>query len=102
MGPLTRVAHHQDPCPDGQGFCVPRRLRWKNEALEPGRDPVPAASSDTSYWWEVKGVVPILKVDKGLLDDVDGARLMKPMRTCPQYWNGPGPSTYSARRCGPL
>lgn len=31
------------------------------------------------YLWDVKGIVPILKVDKGLLDEADGARLMKPM-----------------------
>jgi fructose-bisphosphate aldolase class I len=35
---------------------------------------------DTSdYLWDVKGVVPFLKVDKGLEDEVDGAQLMKPM-----------------------
>jgi fructose-bisphosphate aldolase, class I len=32
-----------------------------------------------TYLWEVKGVVPFLKVDKGLEDEVDGAQLMKPM-----------------------
>ncbi len=31
------------------------------------------------YLWEVKGVVPFLKIDKGLADDADGAQLMKPM-----------------------
>jgi fructose-bisphosphate aldolase class I len=31
------------------------------------------------YLWEVKGVVPFLKVDKGLADEVDGAQVMKPM-----------------------
>ncbi|MET0726708.1 MAG: fructose bisphosphate aldolase [Acidimicrobiales bacterium] len=31
------------------------------------------------YLWSVKGVVPFLKVDKGLADEVDGAQLMKPM-----------------------
>jgi fructose-bisphosphate aldolase class I len=31
------------------------------------------------YLWEVKRVVPFLKVDKGLADEVDGAQLMKPM-----------------------
>jgi fructose-bisphosphate aldolase, class I len=31
------------------------------------------------YLWEVKKVVPFLKVDKGLEDEVDGAQLMKPM-----------------------
>jgi len=31
------------------------------------------------YLWEVKRVVPFLKVDKGLTDEKDGAQLMKPM-----------------------
>jgi fructose-bisphosphate aldolase class I len=31
------------------------------------------------YLWEVKGVVPFLKVDKGLADEVDGAQPMKPI-----------------------
>src|SRR5262245_1127261 len=32
-----------------------------------------------SYLWDVKGVVPFLKVDKGLADEKDGAQLMKPI-----------------------
>jgi fructose-bisphosphate aldolase class I len=31
------------------------------------------------YLWDVKGVVPFLKVDKGLADEVDGAQVMKPI-----------------------
>jgi fructose-bisphosphate aldolase class I len=31
------------------------------------------------YLWNVKKVVPILKVDKGLADEADGVQLMKPM-----------------------
>lgn len=31
------------------------------------------------YLWNVKRVVPIIKVDQGLLDEEDGAKLMKPM-----------------------
>ena len=31
------------------------------------------------YLWSVKNVVPFLKVDKGLADEVDGAQVMKPM-----------------------
>jgi fructose-bisphosphate aldolase, class I len=31
------------------------------------------------YLWSVKGVVPFLKVDKGLADEVDGAQVMKPI-----------------------
>lgn len=32
-----------------------------------------------TYLWEDRGVVPFLKVDKGLADEADGVRLMKPM-----------------------
>jgi fructose-bisphosphate aldolase, class I len=32
-----------------------------------------------NYLWENKGVVPFLKIDKGLADATDGVRLMKPM-----------------------
>lgn len=31
------------------------------------------------YLWQVKHVVPFLKVDKGLAEEADGARLMKPV-----------------------
>jgi fructose-bisphosphate aldolase class I len=33
----------------------------------------------SSYLWDVKGVVPFLKVDKGLAAEVDGAQVMKPI-----------------------
>jgi fructose-bisphosphate aldolase class I len=32
-----------------------------------------------AYLWDVKHVVPFLKVDKGLADEADGVQLMKPM-----------------------
>jgi fructose-bisphosphate aldolase class I len=32
-----------------------------------------------AYLWEDKNVVPILKVDKGLADEVDGSQMMKPI-----------------------
>lgn len=35
--------------------------------------------STASYLWNVKNVVPFLKVDKGLADVADGVQLMKPM-----------------------
>ncbi len=35
--------------------------------------------STASYLWEVKNVVPFLKVDKGLADIVDGVQVMNPM-----------------------
>jgi fructose-bisphosphate aldolase, class I len=33
----------------------------------------------TTYLWETKGVVPILKIDKGLVEESDGVQLMKPI-----------------------
>ena len=35
--------------------------------------------STADYLWEVKNVVPILKVDKGLAEEADGVQMMKPM-----------------------
>ncbi len=35
--------------------------------------------STASYLWESKGVVPFLKVDKGLADEANGVQIMKPM-----------------------
>ncbi|MEM7767730.1 MAG: fructose bisphosphate aldolase [Pseudomonadota bacterium] len=32
-----------------------------------------------TYLWQERGVVPFLKVDKGLADEADGVQLMKPM-----------------------
>src|SRR5204863_5241708 len=32
-----------------------------------------------AYLWNVKKVVPFLKIDKGLADEADGVQLMKPM-----------------------
>ena len=36
-----------------------------------------------SYLWNVKNVVPFLKVDKGLADEENGSQLMKPMPDLP-------------------
>lgn len=38
-----------------------------------------AGKPTADYLWEDKGVVPFLKVDKGLADEENGVRLMKPM-----------------------
>lgn len=35
--------------------------------------------STAHYLWEEKNVIPFLKVDKGLADEVDGTQVMKPM-----------------------
>ncbi len=38
-----------------------------------------AGQPTASFLWNARGVVPFLKVDKGLADATDGVRLMKPM-----------------------
>lgn len=38
-----------------------------------------SAKSSANYLWEEKGVVPFLKVDKGLEEEANGVQLMKPM-----------------------
>jgi fructose-bisphosphate aldolase class I len=38
-----------------------------------------AGQPSPTYLWETKGVVPFLKVDKGLAEEGDGVQLMKPM-----------------------
>ena len=35
--------------------------------------------NSAKYLWEVKNVLPFLKVDKGLADEVDGVQIMKPI-----------------------
>jgi fructose-bisphosphate aldolase class I len=38
-----------------------------------------AGKNAVAYLWEDKGVVPFLKIDKGLADEADGVQVMKPM-----------------------
>lgn len=38
-----------------------------------------AGKPTATYLWENKGIVPILKIDKGLADTKDGVQLMKPV-----------------------
>jgi fructose-bisphosphate aldolase, class I len=38
-----------------------------------------AGRASTSYLWQIKNVVPFLKVDKGLSDEADGVQVMKPI-----------------------
>src|SRR6185503_20876613 len=38
-----------------------------------------AGKPTPTYLWEVKGVVPFLKVDKGVAEEKDGVQLMKPI-----------------------
>lgn len=47
------------------------------QTMEREVDGIPAAR----YVWERKSVVPFVKVDKGLADEQDGVRLMKPIDT---------------------
>ena len=35
--------------------------------------------NSAKYLWEIKNVLPFLKVDKGLADEIDGVQIMKPM-----------------------
>ena len=53
-----------------------------------------------TYLWDVKGVVPFLKVDKGLADEKDGVQLMKPMPGARRAAEaGESRRASSARRC---
>ena len=59
---LRRGPHHgRDPVREHDG---PRRSKGRPSA---------------DYLWNVKRVVPFLKIDKGLADEQDGAQTMKPM-----------------------
>ena len=41
--------------------------------------PVRKKPTTPEYLWQVKGIVPILKVDKGLAEEQNGVQLMKPI-----------------------
>lgn len=45
------------------------------KTMDSSIDGMPSAT----YLWEKRSVVPFLKVDKGLMDEADGVRLMKPI-----------------------
>ena len=60
-------------------------------------DGVPTAQ----YLWEKKGVVPFLKVDKGLADVTDGVKLMKPMPELDALCRALSKKGSSAPRCAP-
>ncbi len=47
--------------------------------FEKTMDNVIAGIPTAQYLWEKQGIVPFLKVDKGLADEQDGVQLMKPM-----------------------
>ena len=38
-----------------------------------------AGRGSADYLWNVKNIVPFLKINKGLTDEVNGAQLMNPM-----------------------
>lgn len=69
-GMRTRIAQ----APAFTGDKVIGAILFEN-TMERAIDGVPTAQ----YIWEQRGVVPFLKVDKGLEDEVNGAQLMKPM-----------------------
>ena len=48
-------------------------------SVEKTRDREIGGKPSATYLWEDRGVVPILKVDRGLQDQADGVRLMKPI-----------------------
>ena len=51
-----------------------------------------------SYLWEDKGVVPFLKIDKGLADAADGVQLMKPLPDLDELLARAGATASSAPR----
>ena len=52
------------------------------------------------YLWEEKGIVPFLKVDKGLQPEANGVQLMKGIPTLDELLKkGVSKNTYSERRC---
>lgn len=51
------------------------------------------------YLWQDKGVVPFLKVDKGLADEVDGSQVMSRSPASTTCSSGPRPTACSAPRC---
>ena len=55
--------------------------------------PVPA------FLWQERGVVPFLKVDKGLEAEMDGVALMKPIPASTPCSSAPSDSASSAPRC---
>jgi fructose-bisphosphate aldolase class 1 len=83
---------------DTLGAFTSRRLlaRWGNSfldcSIDRSRDRILAAillegtmdrdiggQPTADYLWDVKRIVPFLKVDKGLADEKDGVHVMKPM-----------------------
>ena len=52
----------------------------------------------SDYLWNVKRVVPILKVDKGLAEEKDGAQVMKPIPGLDDLFRVPGTTACSAPR----
>ena len=51
------------------------------------------------YLWNVKQIVPFLKVDQGLAAEHDGVQLMKPMPALAALLTKPKRSAYSEPRC---
>jgi len=58
--------------------------------------------SAPQYLWQKRGVVPFLKVDKGLQDTADGVQLLKPMPDLDTLLQRAAALAYLAQRCAPL
>ena len=58
--------------------------------------------SSSDYLWSVKGVVPFLKVDKGLADEQQGVQVMKPIDGLDVFLIKPQKIISSVRKCARL
>ena len=52
-----------------------------------------------TYLWEERGIVPIVKVDKGLAEEKDGVSVMKPIPDLDKLFVGQASLGCSAPRC---
>ena len=74
----THSSRSTEPA-SGAPTTTPRRATtWPQVGMN-GRLRQIEGRGSADYLWNVKNVVPFLKVDKGLADEVDGAQVMKPM-----------------------
>ena len=60
-----------------------------------------AGKPSATFLWEERGVVPFLKVDKGLAAEENGARVMNPRPELMRFWTRPMKKASSAPKCGP-
>ena len=69
------------PCGRGSSKAQPlhQNIFWGRFIFEKTMDRTIDDVYTADYLWEKKGILPILKVDKGLADEKDGVQLMKPI-----------------------